>query len=31
MNSKLKELISDDDAKNTNRILDQLRNIENTI
>jgi DNA-binding MarR family transcriptional regulator len=28
MNSKLKDLISDEDAQKTNRILDQLRNIE---
>ena len=28
MNSKLKELISDDDAKQTNRILDHLREIQ---
>tara|TARA_Y100000385_G_C12712040_1_gene475008 strand:+ start:49 stop:516 length:468 start_codon:yes stop_codon:yes gene_type:complete len=28
MNSKLKDLISDDDAKDTNRILDHLRDIQ---
>jgi len=28
MNSKLKELISDDDANQTNRILDHLREIQ---
>ena len=27
MNSKIKDIISDDNAKQTNRILDQLREI----